>query len=399
MKRRILFIMPDMHIGGSVRNFLSLVSLMDPQRYDITLILFRREGPLLNQLPDYVRVREFPQVFRDFQLPWKESILNLMGTHPSVAFLRLIRLLFGLIPSFRKHRSQKEWIFLKRILPPLEPEYDAAVGYLQTVSVYYAVDKVTAGTKIGFIRNEYTRGRYDAEFDAPYFRKLDYLGTVSESGLEDLSRVFPDLQGKIHLVPNVVSPVFLRDMAAREESPFDGDSSFHIVSLGRLVDVKGFDLAVQALQILRSQGMKVIWHVIGSGPQEKELVELIANAGLRDSFILEGEKVNPYPYVRHADLYVQTSRSEGWCISLQEAMVLGKVCVSTDFDTAREQIDHEKTGILCGKSGVQIAEAVKRLMLDIHLYKKIQDNVSRIPWDTDSALASFLQMVEPIHRE
>ena len=308
VKRKLLFVMPTMHIGGSVRNFLSLVSLLDPDRYDITLQLFSREGALLDQIPGHVHIREFSPLFRDFQLSWWHSCQRLFLRHPITAGMRLMRLFAGWMPSFRKNVSQREWYFLRRLLP-LDPQmYDVAIGYLQTVSVYYTVEKVTAKKKIGFIRNEYTAGKYDPQYDDGYFAQLDYIGAVSQAGLEDLQKVFPHHIEKIRLLPNVVSPEFCRQMAQREENPFAGQEGIHLVSVGRLVDVKGFDMAVEAVRILRSKGYPVIWHIIGTGPEKERLEEQVHNAGVAAHVVFVGEKANPYPYMLAAEIYVQTSR-------------------------------------------------------------------------------------------
>jgi glycosyltransferase involved in cell wall biosynthesis len=394
VKKKLLFVMPTMHIGGSVRNFLSLVSLLDPERYDITLQLFRREGALLEQIPEHVHIVEFSPLFRDFQLSWWHSCKRLFLRHPITAGMRLIRLFAGWIPSFRKNVSQKEWYFLRRLLPMDPHKYDAAIGYLQTVSIYYTVEKVTAKIKIGFIRNEYTAGKYDPQYDDGYFAQLDYIGAVSQAGFADLQKVFPHHIEKIRLLPNVVSPDFCRQMAQREENPFAGQEGIHLVSVGRLVDVKGFDMAVEAVRILRSKGYPVIWHIIGIGPEKDRLERLALDAGMAAHIVFSGEKANPYPYMKAAEIYVQTSRSEGWCISLQEALILGKPVVTTDFPTAYEQVEHGRTGLIAAMNPEAVANAVKTLLDSPEMRTEMAENARAIQWDPYKALQTFFRILE-----
>jgi glycosyltransferase involved in cell wall biosynthesis len=393
MKKKLLFVMPDMHIGGSVRNFLSLVSLLEPEEYDVTLLLFRKEGLLLNQLPHYVRVEEFPQLFRDFQLPWKQSIRKLMLRHPVVAIKRMMRTLYGFTPSFRKNMSQKEWGFLKGLMPAYADQVDMAIGYLQTVSIYYIAEKVTAKKKLGFVRNEYTKGGYDSHYDEPYFDQMSYIGTVSRSGRADLQKVFPQFADKVKLIPNVVSPGYCRKMARTGENPYAGSEGIHIVSLGRLVEAKGFNLAVEALRILRESQWPVCWHVIGEGPERKKLEQMTTDAGVADFFIMEGEKANPYPYIYHADFYVQTSLTEGWCISLQEAMVLGKAVVTTNFPTALEQVENGRTGLICKMEPESIADAIRMLISQPQLRESLEANTRKICWHPEEGLETFYEIM------
>ncbi len=393
MKKKILFVMPTMHIGGSVRNFLSLVSLMDPDRYEITLQLFMQEGPLLEQVPSHVTIASFPVVYRDFQRSWHAALMRLAVTNPKAALLRLGRLFAGWRSSFHRNMSQKEWFFLRRLLPSDKQEYDIAIAFLQTVSIYYVVEKVSARKKIGFIRNEYSAGRYDPDYDDPYFAQLDYIGAVSQAGVADLRQVFPHYASKVRLIPNVVSPDFCWKMAQDEPDPFVGEAGFHLVSVGRLVAMKGFDLVVDALSLLRRKGYPVIWHLIGTGPELANLTAQAKAAGVIEWLRFAGEKANPYPHMLAAHIYVQSSRSEGWCISLQEAMILGRPVVATEFPTALEQIRPGETGLICKMTSEGIAAAVQTLLDDSELYEKIQRNIQAMEWNPHTSLETFYQII------
>ena len=82
---------------------------------------------------------------------------------------------------------------------------------------------------------------------------------------------------------------------------------------------------------MKQDGYKVKWYCVGDGNARKEYEELIKERKLEGDFILLGAIPNPYPYMKNADIYVQTSRHEGYCLTLAEAKCLCKFIISTNF--------------------------------------------------------------------
>lgn len=113
---------------------------------------------------------------------------------------------------------------------------------------------------------------------------------------------------------------------------------FNIVTVGRLTEQKGYDIAVKAANILKKKKIDFAWYAIGGGRDEEKLKKLVEEYHLENQFVFLGRKDNPYPYMKHCDLYVQPSRHEGYVITLVEARALCLPIVSSDIPSAREQI-------------------------------------------------------------
>ncbi|WP_141487170.1 glycosyltransferase, partial [Bacillus cereus] len=88
-----------------------------------------------------------------------------------------------------------------------------------------------------------------------------------------------------------------------------------LITVARLSHAKGIDDAIYALRQLLDQGYDIEWYIVGYGPQEAELKLLIDKLGLQDKFVLLGKKINPYPYIKACDIYVQPSRYEGKAVT------------------------------------------------------------------------------------
>jgi glycosyltransferase involved in cell wall biosynthesis len=106
----------------------------------------------------------------------------------------------------------------------------------------------------------------------------------------------------------------------------------------------------------------VRWYCIGEGNKRHEYEELISKLGLVNDFILLGSNTNPYPYILESDIYVQTSRHEGYCLTLAEAICLKKPIVTTNFIGAFEQVTNGINGWIVKASEEEIYEKIKYLL-------------------------------------
>ena len=118
----------------------------------------------------------------------------------------------------------------------------------------------------------------------------------------------------------------------------DSDTSISLISVGRLAKEKGLDISLEAVDILVHKGYNIKWYLIGEGNMRSVLEKTIEEKKLTDRVIFLGQKENPYPYIKESDIYIQTSRYEGKSISIDEAKVLAKPIVITNFDTAKNHI-------------------------------------------------------------
>jgi len=117
---------------------------------------------------------------------------------------------------------------------------------------------------------------------------------------------------------------------------------FNIVFVGRITHRKGLDILFQSVQQL-DENIKV-W-VVGGGEIDK-YEKLADNLSLKENVYFLGEKENPFPELKRADLFVLPSRSEGFPNVLLEAMALGRAVLATDCETGPSEIINGKNGRL-----------------------------------------------------
>lgn len=204
------------------------------------------------------------------------------------------------------------------------------------------------------------------------WNRFNHIISISEDVTASFLSKYPSLENKISLVENIISPDFIKDQANEEIKGFNSQD-FNLVSVGRLCYAKGYDNAIKALRKLHDEGLSNIkWHIIGYGADEEMLRALIKEYGLEDSFILHGKKINPYPYMKAADLYVQPSRYEGKAVTVTEAKILGKSVLITNYDTAHSQLEHGVDGYITDNSIAGIVDGIKRFYFNKDLKDKLE---------------------------
>ena len=147
-------------------------------------------------------------------------------------------------------------------------------------------------------------------------------------------------------------------MADLGEGFQDGYEGLRIVTLGRLSAEKGQDIIPYAARILEDRGLEFRWYLIGDGKLREKIEEIAADVGASDRLSFCGTQINPYPFLLQADIYVQTSRHEGYGIAIAEAKVFDLPVVSTDCTGACEQLEGRENSRIAGRRADEIAEAI-----------------------------------------
>ena len=145
------------------------------------------------------------------------------------------------------------------------------------------------------------------------------------------------------------------------------ENQLTLVSIGRVVQLKGFDMAVEAAAELKKRGVDFQWFVLGDGPLREELEQTSNRLGLKGCFTFLGLRSNPYPYIANADIMVQTSRYEGKSVVLDEAKILSTPIVSTNYATVRDQVSDDE-GVVVAMTGVAIADGIQQMARDQERY-------------------------------
>lgn len=364
MKKKILFMVSSMNIGGVEKSLLSLLSVMPKEKYDITVLTLEKKGGFLDYIPSYITVEE---------AAWFKEIKPIIMESPQRTIKKYLKenKVFK-IPTFiysyyKSKNTDNRYIYYKNILksiPENEDEYDVAIAYAGPTEIIdaYITHKVKAKKKIGWVHFDISKHKINEKLYENLYEKFDKIFTVSNEANKKLNEIIPSTVNKSEVLLNIISKELINEMA-KEDINFDNEfDGVKIVTVGRLSKEKGQDLAIKALANLKKGGYKVRWYCVGEGNSREEYESLIKDNELEEDFILLGATPNPYPYIKNSDIYVQTSRHEGYCLTLAEAKCLCKPIVTTNFTGAYEQIEHGINGLIVPLNEDYIYKNVKYIM-------------------------------------
>ncbi|WP_057913029.1 glycosyltransferase [Peribacillus muralis] len=392
MKKELLFVINNLNCGGAEKALISLLETIDYSRFNVDLFLFKHEGLFFSKIPKDVTLLKEPVGYKYYDMSIKKATTECLKTGKLKTIYNRIHA--GFIFKKEKNKAkceQKVWKLISKSINKLEKEYDIAIGYLEKNPIYFCVDKVNAKKKIGFIHNDYDKLGMDPKKDYYYFTKLDFLVTVSEECAKVLRERFPQFSYKVSVMNNIISSRIVNKMALAKIDQLN--SKINIVTVGRLNYQKGYEMAIKACKYLVEEGYEFVWYVIGEGTERPKLQKLIVDNELSESFVLLGIKENPYPYIKQADLYVQTSRFEGKSIAIDEAKILNKPIVVTNFTTAKDQINHNENGIIVNMNSLSIAKGIKTLIDNEELRLKLSKNLSKEKLGNEFEINKLYEMI------
>lgn len=366
MKKKLLFVINTLGYGGAERAMLDLFDALDPQKYEISLFVLTGQGELSHALPKHVRLLN-PD-YKDVSVLTKEGRKLLIRSVLRAGIKKglFLRRASYLLKNFRDMRRRGKilpdklcWRVLSDGAPLIKKEYDLAVAYLEGGATYYVAEHVKARKKAAFVHIDYGKAGYTRELDLDCYEKFDRIFTVSDEVREHFLEVYPEYEKKAFVFHNLVNQERIRRMAEQGDGFADDFEGYRILTVGRLTQQKRYDIAIQAMALLKEKcSVPVRWYVLGEGELRESLRQQIKDAGVEQEFILLGVKENPFPYYKNCDLYVHATGFEGKSIAIQEAQTLGKPILATDCSGNREQIAHDVDGRMCPLNPESVSEEI-----------------------------------------
>ena len=307
----------------------NLINAINREQYDVSLLLVSRtKGPYASLLPKDITIIE-------------KELLSKVGSIGGITYLlrkghfilfigTLLRLFLALF-----NKSWSAYI-MSRLMPSIGGDYDLIVDYNGQQQTYYMVDKLKGKKKVAFFHSDYAKWPFYYEMDKRYYPKLDAIFTISPSCVMSLKKYFPSQSNKIKLMENITSQKIIEKMS-EEAIDLPRKSQWSFLTVGHVCKNKGTDLAIRAGKILKEKGVDFTWYFIGNKSELHLFMPLVEELGLNENFVFLGLKTNPYPYFRVCDMVVHPSLFEGKSVTLDEAKLLHKPIVVTNFSTVNDQ--------------------------------------------------------------
>lgn len=308
IERRITVILPDLGGGGAERLHVHLANDWVARGISVEFVLLRKQGALLSLLAPEVAVTGLGVGrIRDVIFPFAE---HLRKSRPQVVLAAMWPLTSAAVFS---------WILSGRVGKLMLSEHEnlslSYIGQRRTKPFYLR----------NLIRFTYPLARGIVAVSRGVKEDLCFLGGLTPNAVRVIYN--PAATG--------VSP--LRESTVLQEQLWGNGFAKHILSVGRLSLQKDHANLIKAFAML-PKDLNVKLSIIGDGPLRAELSDLIFELGLQANVSLPGFTTNPYPWFRSADLFVLSSRWEGFANVIVESLECGVPVVSTNCPSGPDEI-------------------------------------------------------------
>ena len=308
MKKKILLIVPSLQGGGAERVMVTLANHFDRNRYVPILALGLVKGPYLKDLARDVTIHSLGGAWRAryavpavLRMVWSlrpHVVLSTLGLNLAVALAR----------------------------PFFPPGTRVILRAGTTVSAYLKISSSNACLKtLGY---------------KWLYRLADTVICQSDFMLNDMAINFSLPRQKLVRIYNPVDIERIRTLAAQMGNPFVGTGP-HLLAIGNLYRVKGFEVLLKASKLVRVHHPRTTLTILGEGEDMAKLKRLAQGLGILEATCFLGFQSNPYPYLKHADLFVSSSRYEGFSNVILESLALGTPVVATDCPGGNREVIEE----------------------------------------------------------
>ena len=334
MRKKILFVIHDLHHGGAEKVLVNLVNHMDQDRFDISILALFGEGVNEQFLSPKVRLLHG----HSRSIPGNSKIMKLFS--PKQLFHHYIKEKYDIIISYLEGPSA-------RIVSGCP--YDGT----KLVSWVHCTIKSEQEISVGF-RNFKEANLCYQKFDCHVF--------VS-NGVKDAFCKLISLSSPCVLY-NTIDSANIINMSGQPVQPdaFPEDQ-YKLVAVGKLEKVKGFERLLRVHKRLLTQDhLPVHLYLLGEGVEKKTLETWVMEHGLESSVTFLGYQTNPYQYIAVCDLFVCSSYSEGFSTAATEALIVGTPVITTEVSGMKEMLGENEYGIITGNDEEKLYRGIKNML-------------------------------------
>lgn len=379
-KIKILFRHRSMEMGGVEKVLLSLLNNLDPDKFEMTVCLTLNQGELRDEIPRHVRKVYLTNGKEDFsgnpllkkiQLVFRRLKLKKLKNNPAIAD-RLINDVF---------------------------DVEIGMDYRDYDAILNSTNKNSK--KIGWFHSEINVPKFQPLVPAilKSFPRFDHMVYCSHKIKDMMHHYYPDLNYPVESV--IINPIPVDEIKKKaQEEPDDFPEGPVFVSIGRLHSRKGYHKLIEAHKRLIKDGFyhKII--IIGDGGEMKNLTSQAMKYNIEKTFILKGNQMNPYPYIRKADYFILPSESEAWPLVIAEALILQKPIIATNVGDVGLMIKDRETGYLIKYEVDEMYSAMKAYLTDPEVVSCIRKNLENIEsqFDNKKIFDSIEKMIIKIYQ-
>lgn len=322
-KRKVLFVVEKIN-GGGVENIArTILKNWDYEKYDVTLCTFCQQdvSSLTSCLP--IKYKYVLYGFSESDNILKRLAIKLLNKSKLLVYYHFPSKIFT---SFFFNGN-----------------YDVAIAFIEgyatrLVSGMSGIKKRIAWLHTDFDGNHWTKVAYrNLNEEKQCYSAFEKVVCVSKKVAFSAGRIL-DLKKEPIVLYNPIDVEQIRRLAQEPIDIPNHKDTLKIVSLGSLIEVKGYKRLLSVFSKVLKSGIEAELYILGKGPVFDDLRKYAESLSLTCKVHFEGFVENPYPYLKMADIYVCSSYAEGFNTAITEALILGRPVVATACSGVDEQL-------------------------------------------------------------
>ncbi len=331
LKKKIIFMSYSLCIGGIEKALIELLNKLDYSKYDVTLLLEKKEGEFIDKINKNVRIYNY-NICCSNNIIYRKIINGLK---------RLKYLLFNYM------------------------KYDFACCFATYSKPCSMLTLKSSKNTCLYVHGDYTY-EFNKKDVVNFFENQDIYSYkkivfVSKESKDNLIKIIPKIKDKSIVINNFVNNREIIELSKEKIIEKKDKNRKLLLYVGRLDEkVKQISKMIEVTEYLIKNNINVDFWIVGNGKDYKYYENLIKEKNLSGNIKLLGEKLNPYPYMKLCDYLVITSKHEGFPVTFLEALVLKKQIIST-ISVSDDEIDLNNYGYIVSHD----VNIMKKQILDI----------------------------------
>ncbi len=329
-RKNVLFLIESLGGGGAEKVLSTLIKYINRERFDITVCVISGGGIYEKEIAENVRVHRVLK---------SASSYSGLG---KVWYRIKYQLIYHWLPT---------WLVYQLLIPKGN---DVEVAFVEGFATRLLASSTNRQTrKIAWVHCDLQNQPWpistgvfgSLKEEKCAYEKYDSVVCVSKQ-VESVMKEYYGLSNTMTIY-NPIDVHGIRQLASQKNEWEVDPSKFNVISVGRLERVKGYDELIPIIGKVRDRCNDIHLWLVGEGTQVASLKGLVKKIGIEDCITFTGFVKNPYSLMSQMDLFVCSSRAEGFSLVIAEAMTLGVPVVSIDCAGPRELISKYGEGVLC----------------------------------------------------
>lgn len=353
--KKILIVAPSLAVGGMEKVLINLVNSLPQENYNITIKTIYDNFELASNLNENIKYSSFYKTCKNKKIDYIK-----------------VRLYTFMLKKFTPK-------LLYRLL--IKERYDTEIAFFRGAAV-----KIISGSnnyqsnKLAWVHSDFTKctGIFDwfnnEEQTKNAYRKFNKIVCVSQYAKEKFTERM-GIKENVIVRYNINLTDDIKNKAEEKIEEKFNKNTFKVCTVGRLVEAKGYDRLLKIHKRLMDEELKHDLIIVGDGPDREKLTKYINDNNLNNSVYLLGSKSNPYKYIKDSDLFVCSSRWEGFSTVISEAVILEKPVLTTRVSGIGELFLDNKYGLITENNEKSLYEGLKEILRNKELYIYYKEKV------------------------